>query len=131
MCIYIFFLQLQKSASRNSESSQTVHTNHEASSRGGGVREVHSSPDHSASMAQILQVKVRKIPNKMWTNLIYTKKNPKPAKPLCFDIIWLTDLRPVHELSPPPPLPQFPPCLPPHSQYCIDIWLICHIPLNF
>lgn len=77
-------MQLQKSASRNSESSQTVHTNHEASSRGRGVREVHSSSDHSASMAQILQVKVRKIPSKMWTKIILKKNTPKPWKTSVF-----------------------------------------------
>ena len=131
LCVYkFFFSQLQKSASRNSESSQTVYTNHETSSRGGGVWEVHCSPDHSASMAQILQVKVRKVPNKMWRNLIKKKQTKTPWKTSVFwysltyrapSCNWTYTPTPFTSIS----------FLPPHSQYCIDIWLICCLPLNF
>lgn len=79
--IFYFLHQLQNATSWDSEGGQTINKNHATACRGRRVWEVHSCSDHSASMAQILQVRVNKCQN----NLV--RVNVKSSKELTWEFI--------------------------------------------
>lgn len=79
--IFHFLHQLQNATSWDSEGGQTIDKNHATACRGRRVWEVHSGSDHSASMAQILQVRVNKYQN----NLV--RVNVKSSKELIWEVI--------------------------------------------
>lgn len=79
--VFHFLHQLQNATSWDSEGGQTIDKNHATACRGRRVWEVHSGSDHSASMAQILQVKVNKCQN----NLV--RVNVNSSKELTWEFI--------------------------------------------
>lgn len=79
--VFHFLHQLQNATSWDSEGGQTIDKNHATACRGRRVWEVHRCSDHSASMAQILQVRVNKCQN----NLV--RVNVNSSKELTWEFI--------------------------------------------